>query len=82
MIDEKINKLEVDINLLKQSMEIISTLVKEQDESLNTIENEITKSCIDTKESLDDFVTSSEYNYSKYYIYLSSLGALFIYLFL
>lgn len=56
-MNNDINKIEKDIDLLKESMEIISTLVKEQENSLDTIENienEIKQSSFGTKKSIDE----------------------------
>lgn len=78
MISEKINQIEEDIDLLKKSMEIISSLVKEQETSINNIEDEINKSYNDTKYSISKIEKSYEYK-SSYYIYLSVLGAIISY---
>lgn len=70
---EDIKNIEKDTYLLRESMDILGSLIKEQDESLNTIENEINKSSNSVKESVDDLNASSEYNYS----YLNTIAVVF-----
>ena len=70
---EKIEKIEKDTYLLRESMYILGSLIKEQDDSLNTIENEIKNSSNNVRDSVDELDTSSEYNYS----YLNTIAVVF-----
>lgn len=70
---KNIKKIENDTYLLRESMDILGSLIKEQDESLNTIENEINNSCNSVRDSVDELDTTSGYNYS----YLNTIAVVF-----
>jgi hypothetical protein len=68
--------------LLKESMDILNQLVRDQENSLEYIEDEIHHSSSEVKKGKEDLEIAEEYSYIHYYLYtaMSVVGAGMIYL--
>ena len=79
---DMIKKIEKDTYLLKESMEIMNELVRDQGHSLDSIENEIHYSSSQVKKGKEDLEIAEEYSYIHYYLYTATtvIGAGLIYL--
>jgi len=81
-IHNKLKQIEKDTYLLKESMEILNQFVRDQENSLETIEDNINHSCFEVKKGEKDLLIAEEYSYIHYYLYsaVSVIGAGIIYL--
>jgi len=80
----KLKQIEKDTYLLKESMEILNQLVRDQENSLESIEDNINHSSSEVKKGEKDLVIADGYSYIHYYLYsaVSVIGAGMIYLLL
>jgi len=67
------DQLEKDVLDLQKSMNILATIVNEQQESIDTLENFIEQSKETVKESSNDLHKTSEYNSSTYTYIIGSI---------
>lgn len=81
-IKENIKNIINDTEMLKDSMITLNNIVKEQEEDLMNIEDEIKKSLSDISKAKEDLEVSNEYKESTRinYLYLFSTVAVFFYL--
>ncbi len=79
---DKLKQIERDTYLLKESMDILNQLVRDQENSLECIEDEIYHSSSEVKKGKEDLQIAEEYSYIHYYLYtaMSIVGAGMIYL--
>lgn len=79
---DKLKQIEKDTYLLKESMEILNQFVNDQENSLDSIEDEIKHSSSEVKRGEEDLVIADGYSYIHYYLYTAAsiVGAGLIYL--
>ena len=65
---DKFNKIEQEMILLQESMNILHELVHSQQESIDTLEEYIEESKKNTSHALEDISTYSWYDYTKYIV--------------
>jgi hypothetical protein len=82
IIYNTLKQIEKDTYLLKESMEILNHFVRDQENSLGSIEDEIKHSSSEVKKGEEDLKIADEYSYIHYYLYtaVSVIGAGIIYL--
>jgi t-SNARE complex subunit (syntaxin) len=69
---EKYKQIEDDVNKLNESLQILNTIVREQQPVINTIEEEINQSKQETKKAEEELVIANNYSNS----YMGYIGGM------
>ena len=70
---DKYKQIEEDVNKLNESIQILNSLVREQQPVINTIEEEIKQSKEDTQKAAEELVVADDYSKS----YIGMAGGMF-----